>query len=239
MAPLRGILFDKDDTLIDLETFWRVPVRRTAAYVVRMAVGGEDEALAQALERAAGFDNGRLIPESPVVAGTNTDVLNACAQVLRTRNIVLADAQWEEVYRYLEKACLEYGEVKPRVPLLPALEQLYRRGILLGVATSDNYEPTLHCLRKLGVDGYFADILSADRVAHAKPDPESALCFCERHGLAPREVAMVGDSVNDMRFAKNSGLTGIFFQPCGWDAPLPAGAQFCVKGFEQLFDCLP
>lgn len=238
MASFRGILFDKDDTLIDLETFWREPVARTAAYVVRMAAGREDEALARALERAAGFDNGRLIPESPVVAGTNTDVLNACAEVLGSRGLAFSRDQWQEAFRYLEKTCLEYGEVRPRVRLLPALEQLCRRGITLGVATSDNYEPTVHCLRRLGVEGCFADILSADRVAHPKPDPECAVRFCQRHGFAPGEVAMVGDSANDMRFAKNSGLTGIFFQPGGWAAPLPDGAQYCIGRMEELLDGL-
>ena len=50
MAALRGILFDKDDTLIDLETFWRVPVEKTAARAVQLALGRPDGALTRALE---------------------------------------------------------------------------------------------------------------------------------------------------------------------------------------------
>lgn len=234
MAALRGILFDKDDTLIDLETFWRVPVEKTAARAVQLALGRPDGALTRALEEAAGFRDGRLIPESPVVAGTNTDVVNACAGVLEARGVTLPPDWRQAVDHTLETACLTCGEVVPRVPLLPALEELRRRGIVLGVATSDNYAPTVHCLEKLGVAGYFSDILSADRVAHPKPHPDSALQFCRRHGLAPGEVAMVGDSVNDMRFARNSGLVGLFFRPEGWIGPLPAGARCSLRRLEEL-----
>ena len=45
---------------------------------------------------------------------------------------------------------------------------------------------------------------------------------------------MVGDSANDMLFAKNSGITGVFFRPDGWEGPLPEGAQLCIQDLEQV-----
>ena len=39
---IRGILFDKDDTLVRLEDFWREPIRVSAAFAVREALGRED-----------------------------------------------------------------------------------------------------------------------------------------------------------------------------------------------------
>ena len=71
---IRGVLFDKDDTLLDLATFWRAPVQRTVDFMLRELRRENDQALRHALECAAGFDGDALIAESPVVAGTNADV---------------------------------------------------------------------------------------------------------------------------------------------------------------------
>ncbi|RYG42746.1 HAD family hydrolase [bacterium] len=49
----------------------------------------------------------------------------------------------------------------------------------------------------------------ASDVTHPKPDPESARLACERLGVRPEEAAMVGDSVYDLRCAREAGLTAI------------------------------
>ena len=67
-----------------------------------------------------------------------------------------------------------------------------------------------------------------------KPAPDIARMFCSQYGLLPEQVAMVGDSANDMLFAKNSGITGVFFRPDGWEDPLPEGAQLCIQDLEQV-----
>ena len=87
---IRGVLFDKDDTLLDLATFWRRPVQHTVAFMLHELGRDDDAPLRQALEAACGFDGDRLIPESPVVAGTNADVIAACMAVLAAPSKKLA-----------------------------------------------------------------------------------------------------------------------------------------------------
>ena len=79
---IRGVLFDKDDTLLDLAAFWLTPVQRTVAFMLHELKRDQDEPLRQALEAACGFDGTALIAESPVVAGTNADVIASCMAVL-------------------------------------------------------------------------------------------------------------------------------------------------------------
>lgn len=230
---IKGILFDKDDTIIDLETFWREPVRRLAVFLAQNCDQAENGRLIGALEAAAGFSGGKLIPESPVAAGTNWDVLSACAAVLRAAGVSVEEPLLEMGVHYLEYACTRYGQVLGKADfsvLLPALKQ---NGCYLGVATSDSYGPAMHCLKALQIDGYFDLVLAADRVERAKPAPDMARIFCETFGLAPREVCMVGDSGNDMRFAANSGLWGVLFAPCAPDRP-PAGTDRVICDLREL-----
>ena len=84
---IRGVLFDKDDTLLDLATFWHRPVQHTVAFMLHELGHDNDAPLRQALEAACGFEGAALIPESPVVAGTNADVIAACMTVLTAQGI--------------------------------------------------------------------------------------------------------------------------------------------------------
>src|ERR1051326_7844305 len=69
--PLRGLLFDKDGTIIDFFQTWS-PAYEAAA--LRLANG--DAALAQKLLVLGGHDpvTGRLKPESPLASGTNAEI---------------------------------------------------------------------------------------------------------------------------------------------------------------------
>lgn len=233
---IRGILFDKDDTLVRLEDFWREPIRVSAAFAVSKALGREDKEVARLLEQAAGFEDGALIPESPVVAGTNQDILKAWDRILSSMGSGLVEP--EQVNRFLEQSCRDLGQVVPTEPLAPLLDELISQGIKLAVATSDNFEPALHCLKSLEISQYFCGIYSADRVPRPKPWPDIALAFCRDWDLNPEDVAMVGDSENDMRFAENSGVVGIFYCPGKPSTPLPRGAKVGISHFSQLSELL-
>lgn len=219
---IRGLLFDKDDTLLDLATFWRAPVQHTVDFLLHELARENDDELRHALECACGFDGAALIAESPVVSGTNADVVRACMEVLAARSIHSEDdalfARLAETY--LELACLRHGSCQATGDLAALFDQLHAAGCKIGVATSDSYASTMHALEKMGVAGRIDLVLTADRVAQPKPAPDMAEIFCAQFGLTPDQVAMVGDSANDMRFAKNAGLTAIYLDRSGGTAPV-------------------
>lgn len=209
---IRGVLFDKDDTLLDLATFWLAPIRRTVDFALRELGQTNNTSLRRALEKACGFDGDTLIAESPVVSGTNADVTGAMMAVLAAHGI---EAENNALFAclcetYLEYACLRDGITQPTGDLHRVLDTLRAHNIRTGVATSDSYASTIHALEKMGVAEKFDCVLTADRVAHPKPAPDMAELFCDRFALTPDEVAMVGDSANDMRFARQAGLVAVY-----------------------------
>ena len=231
---ITGILCDKDDTLVNLADFWRTPIRRTCCCLARRLAGRENLQLTEQLCRAAGFQDGRLLEESLVVAGTNRDIVEAWKRVAQEHGFLLDEKLAESAACFLERSCQQDSLVIPTEEALPKLfVQLKKRGLVLGVVTSDNYAPTLHALEKLGLCSFFSAIYSADRLQRPKPDPEAAQQFCEKYHLPPQQVAMVGDSVNDMRFAQNSGVLGIFYRPRG-EEKLPDGAQWQIRSLQEL-----
>ena len=73
---IRGILFDKDGTIIDYWRTW-VPINRAAA----LYAAGGDNAIADALLRLGGHDptTDGITPGSPLAAGDALDIAKAFA----------------------------------------------------------------------------------------------------------------------------------------------------------------
>lgn len=230
---ISGVLFDKDDTLIDLASFWREPVQRTVSYMLQCCDREWDTELMQKMIYAAGFEHDILRPTSPVVAGTNWDLIDACIAEMPAKGIPVWEGLREQGVLYLENACIRYGRVVGKADFQTILPLLKSYGLRLGVATSDHYDSTIHCLQALGIQQYFDMVLTADHVKLPKPEPEMAQTFCRRFEIPPERVAMVGDSGNDMLFAKNSGLIGIYFQHPPMTA-VPENAQYVLSDLNQL-----
>lgn len=245
---VRAIVFDKDDTLIDLAAFWREPVRQVCHWLAGQCLSEQSDgemtghfsqilrtnaSLVRALCRAAGFDGDRLIPESPVVSGTNADIVRAWKKVLVVRGLPMPDDLAAEARQRLEDACAASGAVVGMADFRTLLPRLAEKGLRFGVVTSDSYLPTVHCLQELGIADRFDAVLTADRVPNPKPAPDMMTAFCRACGVQPGEVLMVGDSDNDMLFAKNSGATGVLFRP-GPRTTQPDGASYRISDLNDL-----
>ena len=233
--PIRAILFDKDDTLIDLQAFWRKPVEKMALQIVHEVGVRDKEAVIRAIIYAAGFQGDLLMEQSPIVSGTNADVVDAWIDALSGGHIYIRHDVRGRWIRDLEAFCLREGEVVATGNFEILFPILKEKGIHLGIATSDSYEPTFYCLKKLGIEKYFDCILTADTVMRSKPCPDMAEQFSVQIGIPCDAIAMVGDSLNDMRFAKNSHMIGIYYQR-QITSPIPKEADSTIHHLEELIE---
>ncbi len=198
MARLRGILFDKDGTLFDFEATWN---GWAAAVLTRLAEG--DMARAAELGVRIGFDleARRFDPASPVIAGTPEDLVT----LLHPGVPELSQAALIEL---LNAAAATAPQVEA-VPLAPLLAELRGRGLKLGVATNDAEAPARAHLAAAGQEAGFDFIAGYDSGYGGKPGPGMCLGFAEAMGLAPAEVAMVGDSLHDLDAARAAGMVRV------------------------------
>lgn len=64
-------------------------------------------------------------------------------------------------------------------------------------------------LNKLKIADYFDEVFTFDGIHPAKPNPHYVKTICRKYNLAPSEIIMVGDTLIDMDFAKNSNVTTV------------------------------
>ncbi len=195
---IRGILFDKDGTLLDYWKTW-VPINRTIA----MFAAGGDARLAAELLRAGGHDpeTDRVISGTVLAAGSHDEIADVFASVLKERTP-------RDLATHVERLFRE-GGAKHSVLIDGVTDVLHRlkaRGVRMGVATNDSIGGLEASLAPHGLLGEFMFLAGCDSGYGAKPEPGMALAFCAAAGLEPQAVAIVGDAVHDLEMGRRAGL---------------------------------
>lgn len=114
-----------------------------------------------------------------------------------------------------------YAEVvslnsRPYSGVVEGLNMLKQVGFRLACITNKAEKFTLPLLKDTGLYDYFELILSGDTLPKKKPDPLPLLYACEKFGVTPDQMLLIGDSLNDTQAARAAGCH-VFCVPYGYN----------------------
>ncbi|MBW4085504.1 HAD family hydrolase [Paenibacillus sp. S150] len=243
IVPCKGILFDKDGTLLDLLATW-------GTWADLMLMGLENYLAFIGKENSPGFDIAKVLgtehdgagkvvgydPAGPLAMATAEETNGILAWQLYT-----AGVPWNEALARVtaigKEAMYELRRrrsARPLPDLLPFLRQCAAASLKLGVVTSDGAATTFEQLEWLGITGYFDTVVTRDRVTLGKPAPEMAETACRELGLSPEETVIIGDSNADMQLGRGAGLRlSVGIAPAGSAGHLQ-DADTVISGYHQL-----
>jgi phosphoglycolate phosphatase len=75
----------------------------------------------------------------------------------------------------------------------------------LACVTNKSERFTLPLLEYVSMAGFFTSVVAGDTLPQKKPDPAQLLHACRQLNVAPRDMLMIGDSVNDAQAARAAG----------------------------------
>ena len=229
-----AIIFDKDGTLLDFDAFW-VSLSNVAIESV-LREFDMDESLKYDILEAFGVHDGVTDINGVLCKGTYGEMGEIVCAILQTHGLT---ASCEDVVKAVEEAYSRHareGVVRPTCPdLAYTLAELKGQGIRLAVVTTDNESITRHCLEGLGILSYFDVIFTDDGHTPTKPHPYCAEELCRRYALDKTRVVMVGDTMTDVRFAKNAGITSVALAPSPEkQAVLSPCADILISAISEL-----
>jgi phosphoglycolate phosphatase len=199
--PIRAILFDKDGTLVDFQRTWG-----PATHTVLTQLCNGDNAAFERLAAVSLYDAAerKLLPGSPVVIETTYGYGKLWAQAL---GVPLTDEFVDRIDRMYFQTTLDHltpmGDVKGLLGTLAA------RGLRLGLMTNDADANTRAQVQRLGLEDLLGFIAAYDSGFGAKPAPDPVLAFARFAGVAPAEIAVVGDTAHDLVAARAAGAVAV------------------------------
>jgi phosphoglycolate phosphatase len=195
---IKGVLFDKDGTLIDVTGTW-VPAYRQ---LLREVFADGNPAEIEAKFVAAGYDPAAdaFKAGSILAQGTTRDIIEVWWPGLDEEGVAEKMKLLDVDYRHLG-----VRHLKALMPLKPILEELREMGLKLGVATNDTAASAALHMDALHAAERFDVILGADSVKRPKPFGDMIHAFADAVGIKAAEVVMVGDNPHDMETAHDAG----------------------------------
>lgn len=225
--PIRGILFDKDGTLLDYAASW-TPINVQAAVIASRG----DRGLAVRLLALGGADEagGSVAADSLLAAGSAADIAKAWAAGGAPFE---AEALTAELDRLFGRAA---QQVVPVTDLAALFARFRARGVKLGIASSDNEAAIWATARRFGIDGLVDYVAGYDSGHGVKPEPGMAVGFGQATGLPMPDIAVVGDNAHDIAMGRSAGagLTIGVLTGTGSREMLERLADACLPSIVEL-----
>jgi phosphoglycolate phosphatase len=185
--PLRvkGVTIDLDGTLLDTIPDLAVAANRMLDEL------GKPPLDVDVIRTFVGKGISRLV-ERTLAAGVN----GAIDPELMQRALAIFERRYTEVNG-------RHTTVYPGVQ--EGLTRLREQCFPLACVTNKSQRFTLPLLEMVDLARYFEHVVCGDTLARKKPDPAPLLHACDALKIPPRDMLMIGDSVNDTEAARAAG----------------------------------
>ncbi|WP_047236731.1 phosphoglycolate phosphatase [Chromobacterium subtsugae] len=217
LKHIKAVAFDLDGTLID-----SIPDLANAANAMRAHLG--------------------LPPLDPerIKSHVGDGIASLVHRAITDERHAEADGPlWERGYRFFIQHYREhladqttvYAGVRDGLSLLRALK------LPLLVITNKSERLAVPLLEQLELRDHFSLVLGGDTLPEKKPSALPLQHACQVLGISAKEMAMVGDSANDVAAARAAGCAAIAVgYGYGGDASL--GADLTVASIAELYDLM-
>lgn len=200
----KGIIFDKDGTLIQLDSVWYKIVYRVLDDIFQMypnEKGKRNDYL-----ETIGMSENDFESTSLLACRTNYFIAAAWFSLLENQNINKKNFIYDVCTLFKKHSTaddLVFTEVEGAKETLKYLKD---NEYVIGVVTADDVDAAVHSLKMTGLYDYVDFLGADDGINNTKPESDFYYMFKEKFSLAEEAVLMVGDTLTDVRFARNSNI---------------------------------
>ena len=238
---IKGILFDKDGTIIDFYEVWGTAAEPVLEWILEKYGLDGNRKLKEKLLEALGV-HGQVIDSEGALAWKPYDLIaKDLEKIFLQENISISCTELKEnlIDGFYEEVCAKRQEYPVFTDMKKLMSKLHQMGIRIGLATTDEYESTKVCMEKIGISKWISFYGTAGLGYPEKPDGELIVMAAKEWGIQSEEVAVIGDTPNDMRFARNGNAVGIgVLSGTGKREDLEPLAHYVIHSVDELLNLL-
>ena len=223
---IRGIIFDKDGTLFDIQRSWS---EWANVFVTNFSKKHNLEITK--LANAIHFDlaSSKFLRESIFVHGSIDEVVDAISRLFP-----------QIPKNAIHRGLFENSSDAKQVPLTD-LHKLFSslNAITFGLVTNDSEHNAINHLKQHNLTQYFDMIIGYDSGYGSKPESGQLEAFLRKTNLPPQEVLMIGDSIYDLVAANKIDMPclGVLSGTAN-ENDLSAYTPFLIDSIDTLEDWL-
>lgn len=152
----------------------------------------------------------RILPGGPVGYKPRASIIAAVQQWLEQLNIAAGTDELAEIFRSVDADIQKTNDFNANAlpGVVDGIRRLKDSGLKISIYTSDRHKNAELVLECLGLSDCVDAIIGGDDVRLPKPDPEGFLKACTLVGIDKTRSMYVGDTVDDMLMAAQSGSIG-------------------------------
>jgi phosphoglycolate phosphatase len=222
---IEAVIFDKDGTLADVESYLK-SLGQKRARLVDAQVPGVQEPLLMAL----GVESTYLNPMGLMAVGSRRE-----SEIAAAAYVAETGRDWSQALQIAIAAFAEadsyWKEKAAHTPLFTGLQdwlsQLSVTGLKLGILSADTSNNIQSFIETYQLQPWISAYQGANETI-SKPDPRLYEAICQQLDVSPSQTLMIGDSTLDMMMAEAAGSAGRIGVTWGWQHPVSIGQANCL-----------
>jgi beta-phosphoglucomutase len=154
--------------------------------------------------------------------------------ILYKKNLNLKTSKTPEILA--QETQHEYLKMLKEVTVRPGFEDFVKNlkdgGIKVALATSNTRGVTQEVLDKMGLQGIFDEVTTAEEVVHRKPDPDLFTVTADKLGVERNECLVIEDAPSGVEAAHRAGMKVVAITDGNGDRL--SDADLVVTGFSEI-----
>lgn len=208
LEDIKGVIFDKDGTLIDIHHYWSSVIKLRASLLTKKWFSDlEKENIQNVLIDLMGFDfnTSKMKPEGPIGIKPRVHIVSIVADFIRQYDHEITNAEVEFLFR--EADDISSQNMDSFLKVLPGVRELLIKlddyGVQSFIATTDITSRARLAMKTLKFDVFFKNVIGADLVANSKPAPDLANLALKGVDYSASNVVVIGDHPIDIQMGEN------------------------------------
>lgn len=205
---IETILFDKDGTFIDLHFFWgKMTELRVNAIIEKFNISKKYFSNL-CLELGYNTDTCKMLQDGITALYSRAKIINIFTKKLEKYNVWTTEEEIEKIFDEVSnnfyKDMQKY--TKPIEEAINFIKNMRKKGIKLGIVTSDSLESTKITLKNFDWENLFDSVIGRESSPYTKESGEPTKLALKELGANPMTTIMIGDAPMDYISAQNAGI---------------------------------